>query len=217
MAPTGLITSWQTLEQSSAARSRGSRANTVICHPSAKLNISRPRRPGVAFLSCMACPKLLPHENPHAGGGAINRKLVFDEPLPVEAESGPQFANDKLTNPHALTCNFRTWDFNQTSLNGAPAQKQMAIFVKNQGIDRDAIAEIFAEIALEAAVAVMAVYAADSNARRKADGSPVCDADEAAEAIILQRLAARLPDFPVLAEEAASRGQSTVSQAAFIL
>ena len=93
----------------------------------------------------------------------------------------------------------------------------MAIFVKNQGIDRDAIAEIFAEIALEAAVTVMAVYAADSNARRKADGSPVCDADEAAEAIILQRLAARLPDFPVLAEEAASRGQSTVSQAAFIL
>jgi 3'(2'), 5'-bisphosphate nucleotidase len=93
----------------------------------------------------------------------------------------------------------------------------MAIFVKNQVIDRDAIAEIFAEIALEAAVAVMAVYAADSNARRKADGSPVCDADEAAEAIILSRLAACLPDFPVLAEEAASRGQTTVSQSAFIL
>lgn len=84
-------------------------------------------------------------------------------------------------------------------------------------LDRDAIAEIFAEIALEAGVAVMAVYAAGSHARRKADGSPVTDADEAAEAIILQRLAARLPNFPVLAEEAASRGQNTVSQGTFIL
>ena len=34
-------------------------------------------------------------------------------------------------------------------------------------VDRDAIAEIFAEIALEAAVAVMSVYSSDSNARRK--------------------------------------------------
>ena len=56
-------------------------------------------------------------------------------------------------------------------------------------LDRDAIAEIFAEIAIEAAVAVMAVYAGDIKARRKPDGSPVCDADEAAEAIILKRLA----------------------------
>jgi hypothetical protein len=130
-------------------------------------------------------PEALPHENPHAGRGAINRKLVFGaNRSPPRPWAGPQFANDKLTNPHAMPRNFRTWDFNRTSLNGAPTQKPMAIFVKNQGIDRDAIAEIFAEIALEAAVAVMAVYAADSNARRKADGSPVCDADEAAEAII---------------------------------
>ena len=84
-------------------------------------------------------------------------------------------------------------------------------------IDRDAIAEIFAEIAIEAAVAVMAVYAGDIKARHKLDGSPVCDADEAAEAIILKRLAMRLPDLPVLAEEAASRGETTVLQAAFIL
>ena len=81
-----------------------------------------------------------------------------------------------------------------------------------QVIDRDAIADIFAEIALEAAVAVMAVYPADSHARQKSDGSPVCDADEAAEAIILKRLATRLPDFPVLAEEAASRGRNVGSR-----
>jgi len=84
-------------------------------------------------------------------------------------------------------------------------------------LDRDAIAEIFAEIAIEAAVAVMAVYAGDIKARRKPDGSPVCDADEAAEAIILKRLAMRLPHLPVLAEEAASRGETTVLKAAFIL
>lgn len=84
-------------------------------------------------------------------------------------------------------------------------------------INREVIAEIFAEIALEAAVAVMAVYAGDIEARHKADGSPVCDADEAAEAIILQRLAARLPAYPVLAEEAASKGGTLTAHAAFIL
>ena len=84
-------------------------------------------------------------------------------------------------------------------------------------IDRDAIADIFAEIALEAAVAVMAVYAGDSRARRKLDGSPVCDADEAAEDIILKRLATRLPNLPVLAEEAASRGGKMVVGQTFIL
>ena len=88
---------------------------------------------------------------------------------------------------------------------------------KSQTIDCDAIADIFAEITLEAAVAVMAVYAGDIKARTKPDGSPVCDADEAAETIILKRLAQRVPHLPVLAEEAASRGEKTVSQAAFIL
>ncbi|MGH6800187.1 MAG: 3'(2'),5'-bisphosphate nucleotidase CysQ [Methylocella sp.] len=84
-------------------------------------------------------------------------------------------------------------------------------------VDRDALADIFAEIALEAAVAVMAVYAGDSRARRKSDGSPVTDADDAAEDIILKRLAMRLPNLPVLAEEAAARGEKMVVGQAFIL
>ncbi|MCI0600942.1 MAG: 3'(2'),5'-bisphosphate nucleotidase CysQ [Beijerinckiaceae bacterium] len=83
--------------------------------------------------------------------------------------------------------------------------------------DPDAAAEIFAEIALEAGVAVMEVYAGASLARRKSDGSPVTDADEAAEAIILERLAAHLPDVPVLAEEAASRGAAMNAAQSFIL
>ncbi len=86
-----------------------------------------------------------------------------------------------------------------------------------RSLDRDAIAEIFAEIVIEAAVAVMSFYACDSHARRKPDKSPVCDADEQAEAIILERLAARLPGLPVLAEEAAAHGQKTVSGSTFIL
>lgn len=84
-------------------------------------------------------------------------------------------------------------------------------------IDCDALADIFAEIALEAAVAVMAVYGGDSRARRKADGSPVTDADDAAEAAILKRLAVRLPHLPVLAEEAAARGEMMAAGQAFIL
>jgi 3'(2'), 5'-bisphosphate nucleotidase len=86
-----------------------------------------------------------------------------------------------------------------------------------QALDRNAIAEIFAEIVLEAGHAVMEVYAGDSGARRKPDGSPVTVADEAAEAIILESLAARLPDLPVLAEEAVSRGKSAVTGPAFVL
>ena len=86
-----------------------------------------------------------------------------------------------------------------------------------EAIDCNAIADVFAEIVIEAAVAVMAVYASDSHVERKADGSPVCDADVAAEAIILKRLAERLPKIPVLAEEAASRGKIKVPKTAFIL
>jgi 3'(2'),5'-bisphosphate nucleotidase len=83
--------------------------------------------------------------------------------------------------------------------------------------DRDAIAEIFAQLALKAAVAVMQVYATDSHARSKPDKSPVCDADEYAEAIILEGLAAQLPQVPVLAEEAAAHGHKPPCGGSFIL
>jgi 3'(2'), 5'-bisphosphate nucleotidase len=119
----------------------------------------------------------------------------------------------------------KTLDLGGTSVNGGMRQKPSGISVKDKqanptaAIDRNAIADIFAEIAIEAGVAIMAVYSGDIMARRKPDGSPVCDADEAAEAIILKRLAMQLPEYPVLAEEAASRGERTVLQtaSAFIL
>ncbi|HTV33110.1 MAG TPA: 3'(2'),5'-bisphosphate nucleotidase CysQ [Methylocella sp.] len=83
--------------------------------------------------------------------------------------------------------------------------------------DRDDVVEIFAEIAIEAAKAVMAVYGSDAHARQKSDGSPVCDADEAAEAIILKRLSECLSGLPVLAEEAVAHGAGQVLQKSFIL
>lgn len=89
--------------------------------------------------------------------------------------------------------------------------------VADRVIDRDEVAEIFAELVVEAAVAVMCVYAGDPNVRQKADKSLVCDADERAEIIILKGLAKRLPFLPVIAEEAASRGEKPRCGRAFIL
>jgi 3'(2'), 5'-bisphosphate nucleotidase len=43
-------------------------------------------------------------------------------------------------------------------------------------------------------------------ARQKADGSPVCNADEAAEALLLDGLARLMPGVPVVSEEACARG-----------
>jgi 3'(2'), 5'-bisphosphate nucleotidase len=88
---------------------------------------------------------------------------------------------------------------------------------KVAAIDPDGAAEIFAGISLEAGAVAMRIYAGQSSARSKADGSPVTAADEAAEAIILTRLAALFPDLPVLAEEAASKGRKEISGPAFIL
>jgi 3'(2'), 5'-bisphosphate nucleotidase len=93
----------------------------------------------------------------------------------------------------------------------------MASASNGLSIDCDQVAEIFAELTIEAAVAVMCVYAGDPHARQKADSSMVCDADERAEAIILKGLAERLPMFPVIAEEAASRGEKPRCGRAFIL
>lgn len=81
----------------------------------------------------------------------------------------------------------------------------------------DAIAEVFAELAVAAGAAVMRVYGGDAHARAKVDNSPVCDADLAAEDVILKGLAARLPHFPVISEEAVAAGAKLKPCNAFIL
>ena len=53
---------------------------------------------------------------------------------------------------------------------------------------------------------VMAVYATDFDVERKGDASPVTQADQQAETLILAGLARLAPEIPVVAEEAAAAG-----------
>ena len=62
-------------------------------------------------------------------------------------------------------------------------------------------------IARAAGEVVLAVYSSEFEVRGKGDASPVTEADVRAEALILQALAERTPDIPVISEEAASAGQ----------
>src|SRR5882672_6607499 len=67
--------------------------------------------------------------------------------------------------------------------------------------------ERLVRIARAAGVVVMHHYEAGCDARVKADRSPVTDADEEAEKLILAELAAAFPDVPVVAEEEAAAGR----------
>jgi 3'(2'), 5'-bisphosphate nucleotidase len=62
-------------------------------------------------------------------------------------------------------------------------------------------------LARQAGGAIMAIYATDFDARVKPDHSPVTDADETAERIILEGLARLAPEIPVVAEESAAAGR----------
>jgi 3'(2'), 5'-bisphosphate nucleotidase len=82
---------------------------------------------------------------------------------------------------------------------------------------RDAIAELFARIALAAGPIVMSEYAKGCEVRTKGDSSPVTVADEKAEELILALLRARHCTVPVIAEEAMARGDRTAVGDSFIL
>lgn len=64
--------------------------------------------------------------------------------------------------------------------------------------------------ALDAGRAIMAIYDQGALVREKADLSPVTDADEAAERIILAGLRDLAPDIPVVAEESMAAGVGPV-------
>jgi len=72
-------------------------------------------------------------------------------------------------------------------------------------------------IACEAGAILLRHYAAGTEARIKRDSSPVTEADEEAEALILQRLAEEFPAIPVIAEEAIAAGAQAVAGARFFL
>lgn len=71
----------------------------------------------------------------------------------------------------------------------------------------NSLLETLIPLARQAGKLVMDVYATDFAVRGKDDASPVTEADERAEAVILAGLAALTPDIPVVAEEAVAAGK----------
>lgn len=63
-------------------------------------------------------------------------------------------------------------------------------------------------IAYEAGQAILGVYANAFEVRAKKDASPVTEADERAEGVILRRLAALAPGIPAVSEEASAAGKA---------
>ena len=74
-----------------------------------------------------------------------------------------------------------------------------------------------AEIAFGAGVVVMRHYENQTQARQKADRSPVTDADEEAERFILAELKKRYPGVPIVAEEEVAAGRLPDITARFFL
>lgn len=74
-------------------------------------------------------------------------------------------------------------------------------------LDRLALLDRLLPIVRNAGELIMTIYGSDFSVRGKADQSPVTEADERAEALILPALAALLPDTPIVAEEAVAAGE----------
>ena len=67
--------------------------------------------------------------------------------------------------------------------------------------------DTLAMIALEAGALIMDIYATDFDVSSKDDASPVTEADQRAETLILKALSELAPDIPVLAEESVAAGE----------
>lgn len=79
------------------------------------------------------------------------------------------------------------------------------------------IAALFTAIAARAAAAIMRFDCRNVSIRRKDDQSPVTAADEAAEKVILEGLAAELPGLPVVSEESAGVWRDRRPDADYVL
>jgi 3'(2'),5'-bisphosphate nucleotidase len=75
----------------------------------------------------------------------------------------------------------------------------------------------FLDAALAGARGVMEIYQTDFAVERKADDSPVSEADRRAEAAIVARLSAARPDLPIVAEEAVAEGRVPAVGREFLL
>ncbi len=69
------------------------------------------------------------------------------------------------------------------------------------------ILKLFETAALSVGPIILKIYRAGPDIRLKGDRTPVTEADEAAERIILAALARDLPEIPVIAEEEAAAGR----------
>ncbi|MGL1832994.1 3'(2'),5'-bisphosphate nucleotidase CysQ [Rhodocyclaceae bacterium SMB388] len=72
---------------------------------------------------------------------------------------------------------------------------------------RQELLEALLPIVRDAGALIMQVYATDFAVRGKGDASPVTEADERAEALILPALARLTPDIPIVAEEEVAAGR----------
>ena len=72
--------------------------------------------------------------------------------------------------------------------------------------DLPALLESLVPLIREAGAVIMDIYATDFDVTKKGDDSPVTQADERAEAVILAGLARLAPGIPVVAEEAVAAG-----------
>lgn len=80
------------------------------------------------------------------------------------------------------------------------------------------ILQLFEESAIAAGRVILDIYRAGTAVRLKGDKSPVTEADEAAEALILDALSRDMPEIPVIAEEEVAAGRvPDVSGDRFIL
>ncbi|HEX4111062.1 MAG TPA: 3'(2'),5'-bisphosphate nucleotidase CysQ [Stellaceae bacterium] len=81
--------------------------------------------------------------------------------------------------------------------------------------DKAALLDLAIAAALKAGPPIMAVYAEDFAVRRKEDQSPVTQADELAEATILEMLEREAPDIAAIAEERETADASGAAPARF--
>lgn len=75
----------------------------------------------------------------------------------------------------------------------------------------------FCRLALDAGGVTLRWFGTGAEIRRKENASPVTDADEESEALILEGLARLMPGVPVIAEEAASAGFRPEAGPSFLL
>src|SRR5208337_1010544 len=84
-------------------------------------------------------------------------------------------------------------------------------------MDDQALLGLAADLARQAGATILAIRARGFDTLRKADASPVTEADRAAEALILAGLRRVTPDIPVIAEEAMAAGDVPTLAATFWL